>query len=138
MIAYIDSSILLRLLLNQKGMFKEYSKIELPVSSLLLKTECLRTIERLKLTGVLDETSYYTVTQQLHESALSFEFIKISQSILGRAGAPMPGPLGTLDAIHLASALVWSEIKGTMPIFLTHDTQLGKAALAMGFKVYGI
>lgn len=45
--------------------------------------------------------------------------------------------LGTLDAIHLASALLWQEASGIDLAMTTHDKALGVAALAHGLKVLG-
>jgi hypothetical protein len=41
------------------------------------------------------------------------------------------------SAIHLSSAMIWAENFNKKPIFLTHDQQLGKAALINGFSVVG-
>jgi hypothetical protein len=45
--------------------------------------------------------------------------------------------LGTLDAIHLASALLWKDALGIDPAVATHDVALALAAQAHGFKVVG-
>ena len=45
---------------------------------------------------------------------------------------------GTLDAIHLASAILWKEGLGIDLTMTTHDMVLGLAAKAHGFRVLGI
>jgi hypothetical protein len=45
--------------------------------------------------------------------------------------------IGTLDAIHLATALIWRDRLGPLPEMLTHDATLGAAARAFGFDVRG-
>jgi hypothetical protein len=50
----------------------------------------------------------------------------------------MPMPLGTLDAMHLATALIWRDRVGPLSAIATHDSMLGTAALAFGFDVLGI
>jgi hypothetical protein len=57
---------------------------------------------------------------------------------IDRAAQPMPTELGTLDAIHLASALLWKDATGIDPVMATHDGALGLAAQAHGLKVLGI
>jgi hypothetical protein len=52
--------------------------------------------------------------------------------------APLPTPLGTLDAMHLATALIWRDRTGTALIMATHDSALGLNARAFGFEVRGI
>ena len=49
----------------------------------------------------------------------------------------MPMPLGTLDALHLATALIWRDRIGPLPAVATHNTVLGSAARAFGFEVLG-
>ena len=50
----------------------------------------------------------------------------------------MPMPLGTLDAVHLATALIWRDGMGPLPTMATRDTALGLAARAFGFDARGI
>ncbi len=137
MIAYIDSSVFLRILLNQRGRLKEFDAVTKPISSLLMKTECLRTLDRLKLIGHLVEIDYITATEEFYRACASIEFIKISMSILNRAGSSFPVALGTLDAIHLSSAIAWAERTENPLVFMTHDKQLSHAAMASGFSVLG-
>ena len=66
------------------------------------------------------------------------EMIAITEPILDRVGQPAGLNLGTLDAIHLFSAVLWKQEKPQSPIFLTHDVALGKVAKLFGFEVLGI
>ncbi|MBI2027677.1 MAG: type II toxin-antitoxin system VapC family toxin, partial [Deltaproteobacteria bacterium] len=122
---------------NQKGALYEFSKIEKPIASKILKTECLRTLDRLRVSAYLDEDEYILAVEQFYIGLDSIELIDLNDLILDRAAASFGLPLGTLDAIHLTSALVWLEIKKQPLVFLTHDDQLGKAAKASGFQVLG-
>ena len=65
----------------------------------------------------------------------------MSPAVLRRAADPVPTPLGTLDALHLATALLWRDSQEAAPeaglVVLTHDAQLGTAATAMGFETRG-
>ncbi len=61
-----------------------------------------------------------------------------SMSVLRRAGEPYPLALKSLDAIHLASALVLRDRRDPDLVFATHDRQLGRAAATMGFDVIGL
>lgn len=47
-------------------------------------------------------------------------------------------PLGTVDALHLATALIWRDRMDASLIVATHDTALGLAARTFGFDVRGI
>ncbi|MBK9498241.1 MAG: hypothetical protein IPO06_02470 [Leptospiraceae bacterium] len=65
--------------------------------------------------------------------------IEITESIKQKSAEPFPTIIGTLDAIHLSSALILREENKKLDItILTHDSQLSTAAIAMGFAVAGI
>ncbi|MEO7164294.1 MAG: type II toxin-antitoxin system VapC family toxin [Bdellovibrionia bacterium] len=137
MIAYLDSSVLLRALLNQPGQLSNFQNLTRPIASKLLKPECLRSLDRLRVRGHLNESDFIKASEELYAALESIEFIEIDQRILERVGSSFPLPLGTLDAIHLASALLWRETFDISIDFLTHDEELGKVARALGFQVFG-
>jgi len=64
------------------------------------------------------------------------ETIEITRVILARAAQPLPTPLGTLNAIHLVSAMGWREQYKRL-VFAIHDLALSAAARASGFEVLG-
>jgi uncharacterized protein len=68
----------------------------------------------------------------------TLEVIDISSAVLERASQPLPTELDTLDAIHLATALLWREQTAGEIVMATHDTALATAARACGFAVVGI
>jgi predicted nucleic acid-binding protein len=137
MIGYLDSSVLLRKLLNQPQQLLNFQSLSRPIASKLLKPECLRTLDRLRVRGHLNDSDFLKASEELYAALESVEFIEIDHRILERVGSSFPFPLGTLDAIHLASALVWRESFDTPIDFLTHDEELGKVARALGFNVFG-
>ena len=65
------------------------------------------------------------------------KIIDLTRPVLTRASQPFSTALGTLDAIHLATALVWREGKQEDLVMATHDTALAVAARASGFRVVG-
>jgi len=67
----------------------------------------------------------------------SLELIEIDANVIDRAAQPMPTELGTLDAIHLASALLWRETVGEDLAMATHDRALALGAQAHGMRVLG-
>jgi predicted nucleic acid-binding protein len=137
MIAYIDSSVLLRLALGQSNALPEWPAIERAVSSALIVTESLRTLDRVQLRVKLSDIEVAGRRSTLLALLDSLELVEIDSFVLDRAAQPMPTELGTLDAIHLASALLWKDLMGLDAIMATHDGSLGLAARAHGFKVLG-
>jgi hypothetical protein len=62
--------------------------------------------------------------------------IEIGSAVKTRAADSFPTIIGTLDAIHLATALLWQEIAGESVSIWTHDRQLALCASAMGMARY--
>ena len=137
MIGYLDSSVLLRALLNQPSQAAEFRSLSRPLSSKVLKTECLRTLDRARLSGNLNEEEHLAALSDFYLAMESVELIEVSDSILERASGSFPVALGTLDAIHVASALAWRDAWGEELTLFTHDVALGRGARAMGFTVLG-
>jgi len=55
----------------------------------------------------------------------------------GSGAQPLPTALGTLDAIHLATAQIWRETTSTTLTMATHDATLATAARALGMPTVG-
>lgn len=132
---YIDSSVVLRRLLKQPGALGRWPGPEVPVTSEMLLVEGLRTLDRLYVQGRLDDGEVAERISALHAMIGSFERVPVSRAVLQRAGSSFPTALGTLDAIHLATALLWMEERDEPLIFLTHDAQQALAARACGLEV---
>ncbi|HZW01007.1 MAG TPA: hypothetical protein VFF55_05490, partial [Candidatus Deferrimicrobium sp.] len=71
---------------------------------------------------------------ELLEAIESFMLIELDGRVLARAAEPFPTQLGTLDAIHLASALLAREQIGDLR-FTGQDRELQTAARSMGFEI---
>ena len=65
------------------------------------------------------------------------DLVLLQRSVLSRASEPFPTPLGTLDALHLATALLWREQSGKDLVMATHDEGLALAARAFGLETLG-
>jgi predicted nucleic acid-binding protein len=137
MIAYVDSSVLLRLALGQPNALPEWRQIDRGVSSAMILTESLRTLDRVRIRADLSDIEVARRRATILNLIDSLELIEIDSIVLDRAAQPMPTELGTLDAIHLASALLWKDAMGIDPVVATHDGALGLAAQAHGLKVLG-
>ena len=137
MIAYIDSSVLLRVALGQANALTEWARVDRGISSALIMTESLRTLDRARLRANLSDIEVARRRSTILAIIDSLELVEIDSVVLDRAAQPMPTELGTLDAIHLASALLWQDATGIDPVMATHDAALGLAARAHGFKVLG-
>jgi predicted nucleic acid-binding protein len=137
-IAYLDTSALLRIVLREVGAIDNLRTYEGLVSSELIALESARTIDRLRSQGGLTLDEAAERIGVVNEWLEAVELVLLRPPVLSRASEPMPMPIGTLDAIHLATALIWRERVGELPQVLTHDAALGAAARAFGFDVRGI
>jgi predicted nucleic acid-binding protein len=137
-IAYLDSSVLLRLILGQRNKLKKWSSVETGVGSALVEVECLRTIDRLRLRQDLSDADLALRRETVYRLTEEMEIVEPAGVVLARSAQPFPTPLGTLDAIHLSTALLWKERSGKDLVMATHDTALGVAARACGLRVVGV
>lgn len=137
MIAYVDSSVLLRKVLRQPGSLREWAAIRTGVASALAETECLRSLDRLRLRAGLSDKELARRREAVFRLVESLEVVEVTAPVLARAAQPLPTELGTLDAIHLATALLWREHSGGDIVMATHDIALGTAARACGLMVVG-
>jgi predicted nucleic acid-binding protein len=137
MIAYVDASVLLRLVLGQPPALREWRAIDTAVASALVEVECLRTLDRLRLRGGVSDRDLAVRREAVFELLRRFEVVEIERPVLTRAALPLPTTLGTLDAIHLATAALWRESRGGELAMATHDPALATAARASGFRVIG-
>lgn len=138
MIAYLDSSVILRIVLGQPGKLAEWKSVLRGITSGLAEVECLRTMDRLRFLGALTDEQAVSGREAVHRILEGLEVVELSSAVMRRASQPMPAPLGTLDAIHLATADLWREGRGKVPIVATHDRALALAARAIGFRVIGV
>lgn len=137
MIAYVDSSVVLRVVLGQAGRLDEWDQITTGVASGLVEVECLRTLDRLRVTRSLTDDDVLLRREAVYRVIEALELVELTNTVLHRAAQPMVSPLGTLDAIHLASAEVWRDARGKQLTIATHDRALALAARGSGFRVLG-
>ncbi len=137
MIAYLDSSVLLRLALRQPKPLKEFSTISRGISSRLIKAESLRTLDRLFATETISQKDQTRATLFVFRALEHLELIPVD-SVLENVATPLGLKLGTLDGIHLFSALKWKEAYKTPLTFLTHDHVLAAAAERFGIPCLGV
>lgn len=137
MIHYLDSSVLLRVVLGQPGRLGEWKNITRGVVSGLGQVECLRTLDRLLRERDLTEDAWAVRREVLLRIFERLTLVDPDRAVLERASQPMPTVLGTLDALHLATALLYREAVREPVTFATHDLALGRAARAHAFPVIG-
>jgi len=135
---YIDSSVILRLVLGHPDRLREWKTVERGVVSALAEIECLRTIDRFRSVHKLSDRETARRRDAVYRILSETELVGITTPVLARASQPFPTSVGSLDAVHLATALLWREQRSSGIVFATHDAELARAAEAFGFPVIGM
>ena len=138
MTIYLDSSTVLRVLFRQPDRLVEWGSWEEAYSSELMGVEARRAIDRLRLESSLDDEGVAQAKEELRRIEAGIDLVPITRPVLRRAGQPMASPVKTLDAIHLATAVMLQEHLGTSVVFATHDDRQGLAARALGCECRGL
>jgi predicted nucleic acid-binding protein len=136
-IVYLDTSIVLRVVLAQPRALPEWGRWEKAYSSELLGLEARRVVDRLRLESALDDDGVASLHQQLGRVERTIARARLDPQVLRRAALPMPTVVKTLDAIHLATALLLAEQRRIEIVFATHDGRQATAARALGFDCIG-
>ena len=133
--AYLDASVVLRRMLEEPGAIRNWSRWDLLVTSELLRVEAFRAMDRLRLAQRVDASRLAEMAESLRILISRLQEVAMDPAVLARAAEPFPTVIGALDAIHLATALVWVQENREPLVFLTHDLQLAIAARTCGFEV---
>lgn len=97
MIAYIDSSVILRVVLEAPGRLPEWNLMTTGVISRLAETECMGAIDRLRVSGDLTVESSALRREIVYRVLDRLDVVELTAAILRRAGQPMVAPLKTLS-----------------------------------------
>ena len=138
MITYLDSSVVLRIILGSPEPLAGWKEIDHSISSALLRLECLRTLERMRLAENTPAEVIVILKKTVDHFVTAVDLLGVTNGVLQRAGQRFIAPLKTLDAIHLATALAIRDERHENLAFATHDKQLGRAASALEFQVLGV
>jgi predicted nucleic acid-binding protein len=136
MTVLLDTSVVLRKLFGERGTLAEWPRIRLAFASRMLSVELGRVIDRARLAGDIDDAQVEQLQREARRLLRSVEILALGERILARASGPMPTALGTLDAVHLATALELAPRHPSLAL-ATHDRQLARAARASGLEVCG-
>ena len=121
---YVDSSGLVRLAVEEpeSAALRRFLRRRRPlVSSSLARTEVLRA---LLLEGETGLTRGRAVLARV-------ELLRVSDRVLGAAGVLLPAAVGSLDAIHLATA---QQLGTDLGQVVTYDERMLEAAAQVGIR----
>ena len=135
MVAYLDSSLVLRHILLGERQIAPAFECERTVSSELMEIECRRVLQRCRMEGDLDDQGFLVALSRLEALLRGLDLVEMSAWIKRRAMESFPVSIKTLDALHLATALKLVERSSadSMSVF-THDRSMNLCARALGFE----
>lgn len=97
--------------------------------------ECDRALIRGQAIGALQESDARRLHRILAETAEHWNVMRIQREVVERARSPFPGePIRTLDALHLASALVARSAVEDLAL-VSLDERVRAAGRALGLRV---
>jgi predicted nucleic acid-binding protein len=135
---YAESSAVLAWLLGEETgsrVRQLLAEAELVIASDLTLIECERVLIRAAALGDLTEADGAHRRAHLVTAAAHWQLLRIGPEIVGRARQPFPGePIRTLDAIHLASALVARSAVAGVEL-LSLDDRIRQAAKRLGLPL---
>lgn len=138
MILYVESSAVLAWLLNEPGasaVLQQLRAADRVCTSVLTGVECARALTRARQMGHLTRVEELAASQLLATAEAGWDLFAMTDAVMVRARAPLPNdPVRTLDALHLATALVLREHVGAVTI-LTLDDRIRASAAALDFEV---
>ena len=137
MTTYLDSSVALRIVLGAPGSLPSFRRLDHVIASALMEVECLRTLDRLRLVERIAPEEIARRREVVYALVNHIDVVALTPAVLFRASQPLPVALKTLDALHLATAMLWRETEGQEIDVATHDEALAMAARSVGFTVIG-
>lgn len=108
---------------------------ELVLASWLTVVECERVLVRAVATNLLPEATAAERGAVLARTADHWVTFELDTEVLERARRPFPAePIRTLDAIHLATALLARSLMPDLAV-LSLDERIRGSAAQMGFRI---
>ena len=131
MVAYLDSSVLLRHILLGEVPIRHALEFPRVVSSELIEIECRRVLHRCRLAGEFDDEALALARERLDAVLSGIDLLELSAQIKQRAMDPFPVHVRTLDALHIATVLAVAADAGGTALF-SHDRGMNVCARSLG------
>jgi len=135
---YVESSAALSWLLSEdhaEEVRQTIASAEIVISSELTLIECDRALVRGVALAVMTEAAAADLRRLLAQAAEHWDLLRLDQEIIERARRPFPRePIRTLDAIHLASAIIARSLVPGIGL-LSLDQKIRECAQDLGFEV---
>lgn len=136
--AYFDTSVLVKRYVQEAGSSAVRRLLQRFrfLSSSIMPVEAMSALSQRRVSGDLTPRDFLAIRSRLRKDRDYWELVEAGESVLLQAEELVQqANVRTLDAIHLASAMIFkSESRLTIP-FITGDTKQRDAAHLLGFTV---
>jgi hypothetical protein len=132
MIVYLDSSFVIRRLLGVGKPAAFWGKWEKAYASTLMRTECFRIANKLRLDGKIDDAARARLGSWIETVCNAVTLVPVTDSVMNRAAEAYPVAVGTLQAIHLATLQELDAVYGIKCVLASDDEGLMQAANSLG------
>ena len=136
-VVYVESSAVLRALLEgDRPLLAQIANAKKLVTSALTRVEISRALLRAEREGRIDRRQLREGQAWFRRLFRSCDVIAVDTTVLDRAVDDFPvEPIRTLDALHVASALVWDSELGALTM-VSCDDRVRDNARALGMRVH--
>ncbi|MBI2161433.1 MAG: type II toxin-antitoxin system VapC family toxin [Candidatus Rokubacteria bacterium] len=140
-LAYFDSSVLVKRYLHESGSPRAVRWLQRrrPAASAVASVEVTSALRRRRSAGEVSEAQFNSLLTLFRRDREHWELLEVSAEVLERAESIIRQvPLRTLDALHLASAVLLGEALQRRLAFVTADARQHEVAEALGLEVVWI
>lgn len=136
--AYFDTSVLVKRYVREDGSVQARALLRRHrvVSSAIALLEGISALMRRRAEAQLSERDFGSIFGQMRADSNRWELIEVNQPVLDRAAEVIEVTgVKTLDALHIASALVFQAFSGVGLSFISVDARQAEGARRMALKV---
>lgn len=139
--AYFDTSVIVKRYVQEvdsrraRRMLSRYRI----VTSVITPVEAAAALCRRRSLAELAQEDFDAIAVRIHADRAYWELVELGSSVLARAEDLLrQSPARTVDALHLASALLFQKEVGVALPFVTADRKQGAAASSLGLRTVRI
>ena len=140
--AYFDTSALIKRYVREPGSARVVSLLRRHdlLSSAITPVEIMSALGRRRRDRELSEEAFVATLNRVRSERIRWELVEVGETILSRAEEMVQGtvPMRALDAIHVASLIVFQAAAGFRIPFVTSDGRQRDAGLFLGLDIIWI
>ena len=136
--AYFDTSVLVKRYVREAASERaeELLRRYRFLSSAIVSLEAFSAFSRRKAAGELSERSFDAILSRMRSDRDHWELVELTAAVLNRSEEMIDkAKVRTLDALHIASALLFQDLSGLRVPFITADERQRDGAQLVGLQV---